>query len=196
MVDMVKTIYENCRMCCDGWDWSAGVVRCYIRVKRGCIMSGLLVLIVIDWVTKRTMENNRNGITWKLTATLKDLDFVDDQEKLNKLNQFGKKIGFTINQEKTKFLRYNPGGLDLLKVGEREVKGVESFVYLCAKIDKPGGTDSYIKEKIGKAMVALNNLNRVWRSSFFRRKTKIKVFNSNVVAVLLYFCETWSKGQI
>ena len=109
-------------------------------------MSGLLVLIVIDWVMKRTMENNRNGITWKLTTTLKDLDFVDDfvddQEKLNKLNQFGKKIGFTINQEKTKVLRYNPGGLDLLKVGEREVKDVESFfVYLCAKIDKTSSTE-------------------------------------------------------
>ena len=71
---------------------------------QGCVMSEFLVLIVIDWVMKRTVESNRNGIRWKLTSILDDLDFADDlallysrwshaQEKLNRLDQFGKKVG-------------------------------------------------------------------------------------------------------
>ena len=47
-------------------------------VKQGCVMSGFLFLIVIDWVIKRTVENSKNGIRWKLTRILDDLDFADD----------------------------------------------------------------------------------------------------------------------
>lgn len=68
------------------------------------IMAGLLFLIVIDWVMKRTVENDRNGIRRKLTTTLDDLDFADylvilfsiwshAEEKLNRPNLFGEKVG-------------------------------------------------------------------------------------------------------
>ena len=60
---------------------------------------------------KFKVENNRNGIRWKLTTTLDDLDFADDvallssrwsqaQDKLNRLNQFGGKVGLKINIDK------------------------------------------------------------------------------------------------
>jgi len=79
-------------------------------------MSGFLFLIVIDWVMTRTEDNSRNGIRWKLTTTLDDLDFADDlallssrwsqaQDKLNRLNQFEGKVGLKINIDKTKVLR-------------------------------------------------------------------------------------------
>ena len=170
-------------------------------VKQGCVMSGFLFLIVIDWVMKRTVENNKNGIRWKLTTILGDLDFADDlallssrwshaQEKLNRLDQFGRKVGLKINVEKTKVLRYNPGRLDPLTIEEREVDDVDSFVYLGAKVDKQGGTASDIRARLGKARVAFNKLNKVWKSSLLSRKTKIMIFKTNVVAVLLYGCGT------
>ena len=66
-------------------------------------MSGFLFVFVIDWVMSRTVENNRNGIRWKLTTTLHDLHFADDlallssrwsqaPDKLNRLSQFGGKV--------------------------------------------------------------------------------------------------------
>ena len=117
-------------------------------VKQGCVMSDFLFVIVINWVMNKTVESKRNGIRWKLTATLDDLDFADDlallssgwsqaQDKLNRLNQFGGKLGLKI-----KVLRCTPGRLDPLMIREREVEDVESFVYLGAKVDKQGGTAS------------------------------------------------------
>jgi len=111
-------------------------------------MSDFLFVIVINWVMNKTVESKRNGIRWKLTATLDDLDFADDlallssgwsqaQDKLNRLNQFGGKLGLKI-----KVLRCTPGRLDPLMIREREVEDVESFVYLGAKVDKQGGTAS------------------------------------------------------
>ena len=154
------------------------------------------------------MDNSRNGIRWKLTTTLDDLDFADDlallssrwsqaQDKLNRLNQFGGKVGLKINIDKTKVLRYNPGRLDPLMIREREVEDVESFVYLGAKVDKQGGTASDIRARIGTARAAFNKLNKVWNSSLLSQSTKTTIFKTNVVAVLLYSCETWrmTKGD-
>ena len=47
-------------------------------VKQGCNMSGFLFLLVVDWVTKRTVAGINTGIRWKLWSKLDDLDFADD----------------------------------------------------------------------------------------------------------------------
>ena len=88
-------------------------------------------------------------------------------------------------------MRYNLGRLDPLTIRERDVEDVESFVYLGAKVDKQGGAASDIRARTVKARAAFNKLNKVWKSSLFSRKTKITIFKTNVVAVLLYGCETW-----
>ena len=110
------------------------------------------------------------------------------QNKLNKLNQFGSKVGLKINTEKTKVLRLKAARPDLLKIGEKDV-------YLGAKVNKQGGADSEIKARIWKARTGFHKLKSVWRSSrLFSRETKINIFKTNVVAVLLYHvygCEMW-----
>ena len=51
-------------------------------VKQGCNMSGFLFLIVIDWVMRRVIGSGENGIRWKFTSKLDDLDFADDSATL------------------------------------------------------------------------------------------------------------------
>ena len=48
-----------------------------------------------------------------------------------------------------------------------------------------------IRTRIGKASSAFNNMKKVWSSSGISRKTKLKLFNATVMAVLLYGCESW-----
>ena len=179
-VDMVKTMYKNCR--CAVVDETSRVVWGAFRSKtRLCYVR--LLIFHCHWLgyMKRTAENNKDGIRWRLTTTLDDLDFADNlallssrwkgsfsrwthaQEKLNRLDQFGRKVGLKINAEKTKVLRYNPGRLDPLTIEERKVDDVDSFVYLGAKVDKQGGTASDIRSRLGKARVAFNKLNKVWK---------------------------------
>ena len=54
-----------------------------------------------------------------------------------------------------------------------------------------GGSDEYIKSRLGKARAAYSKLRKIWKSSQLKLKTKLKIFKSNVIAVLLYGCETW-----
>ena len=44
----------------------------------GCVMPSVLFNIAIDWVLRRTVEDQRRGIRWTPFSTLEDLDFADD----------------------------------------------------------------------------------------------------------------------
>ena len=47
-------------------------------VKQGCAMSGFIFIIVLDWVMRRTVEEERNGIRWDFNTALEDLIFADN----------------------------------------------------------------------------------------------------------------------
>ena len=68
---------------------------------------------------------------------------------------------------------------------------MDSFDYLGARLTKHGGTEDDIKNRPGKATGAFNKLATVWRSGQLSKNINIRVFKSNVIAVLLYGCETW-----
>ena len=59
---------------------------------------------------------------------------------MNRLDQFGKKVGLKIKLENTKVLRYNSRRQNPLVIGEREVDDVKSCVYVGSKADKLGDT--------------------------------------------------------
>ena len=46
-------------------------------VKQGCVMSGFLFLLVIDWIMRKAIHG-RTGIRWNLMDVLEDLDYADD----------------------------------------------------------------------------------------------------------------------
>ena len=54
-----------------------------------------------------------------------------------------------------------------------------------------GGSEEDIKSRQGKARTAFNKLGNIWKSNELKLNTKLKIFKSNVIAVLLYGCETW-----
>ena len=58
-----------------------------------------------------------------------------------------------------------------------------------ARID--GTSDWDILARIGKARTAFAILRPVWRSQVISRKTKLRIFNTNVKSVLRYGSETW-----
>ncbi len=50
-------------------------------------MSGLLFLIVMDWIMRSKVRQCENAIRWKFTAKLNHLDFVDDIALSSPTNQ-------------------------------------------------------------------------------------------------------------
>ena len=47
-------------------------------VRQGCLLSPLLFLEVLSWVSKNAYEGKRLGLQWSLTQRLEDLDYADD----------------------------------------------------------------------------------------------------------------------
>ena len=87
-------------------------------VKQGCVMSGFLFILAVDWIMRQTVARNNTGIQWTFTEKLEDLDYADDivtmsnswthaQQKVKRLSLHGKGIGLNINKGKTKTLRIN-----------------------------------------------------------------------------------------
>ena len=77
-------------------------------------------------------------------------------------------------------------------ISGEELEDVDKFTYLGSIVSKTGGTEEDISNRISKARYAFYLLNQIWRSGNISRKTKLRLFNSNVKSVLLYGSETWS----
>ena len=47
-------------------------------LKHGYVMSEILFLLVVDWVTRKTTEGRRSGIRWDFISVLDDLNSAAD----------------------------------------------------------------------------------------------------------------------
>ena len=67
----------------------------------------------------------------------------------------------------------------------------DSFNYLGICITTEGGAERDIKVWLGKARSAFIRLGSTWKTTAFSKKTKLKLYNSYVLYVLLYRSECW-----
>jgi len=148
-------------------------------------------------------ENRKRGtgIQWTFTTSLEDLEFANDltllsnriqdmRDKTRVLEVQGAKVGLKINATETKSLRTGTKRGDGVSVAEGRIEEVDESTYLGRIVSKKGGTDEDIQAQIGKARQAFAMLRTIWRSTALTTKTKLRVFGSNVKAVLLYGSET------
>ena len=202
LIEIVKAMYHQSKCAVINGATKTDWFEVRSGVKQGCSMSGFLFLLVIDWVMRKTERGAIHGIRWVLHKQIGDLDFADDiallssshehmQRKVSALSKEAKSTGLKVNTQKTKLLRINTKATSHVCLDGEEIEEVKSFEYLGAKVTNKGGADEDIRRRIGKAWAAFNKLNKIWNSGELQRKTKIKIFKSNVLAVLLYGSETW-----
>jgi len=114
---------------------------------------------------------------------------------LGDLTQEARKVGLAINVKKTKALRISTNKKEPFSLGDENIEDVESFVYLGSKVTKDGGTTQDVVQRIQKANGASVQLYPVWRNNKILIRTKLRIFRSNVKAVLLYGSETWKVAK-
>ena len=164
-------------------------------------MSSVTVCIpvAIDCFMKKTTKNRRNvcsghhGANWR-TWFADDLALLSHshkqmQEKTEQLNTVSTQLGL-VNRSKTKTMKAFEQQPHYI---ERRATGTtDAFTYLGSTINKTGGTEEDVKARIQKARVAFIMLRKIWRA---KRMRVMRLFNSNVKAVLLYGAETWRTTQ-
>ena len=68
---------------------------------------------------------------------------------------------------------------------------VFSKTHLGSNFDCTGNVKKEIMIRIGKATSAFKSLNKIWNCKLYSIKTKLRIFNSNVVSILTYASESW-----
>ncbi|KAK2188443.1 hypothetical protein NP493_132g05029 [Ridgeia piscesae] len=113
------------------------------------------------------------------------------QGKTKLLNTVSTQQGLNINRNKTKIMKANTKNNNPTTLKGEPLEKTDLFTYLYSTISKNGDTEDYVKARIQKARVAFIMLRNSWRAKQIKINTKLRIFNSNVKAVLLYGSETW-----
>jgi len=105
-------------------------------------------------------------------------------------------FGLQINWSKTKILQVlSSSSSSTVQVADGHVEVVDAFVYLGCMIDSSGSSRGEVLRRIGLARSCMNMLERrIWKSSI-RLETKLRLYQTYIVPVLMYGCETWANTK-
>ena len=142
------------------------------------------------------------------STTVQDALYADDlvlvaeqkqdlQRMLTVVDWVCKKWGMAISVEKSKVLTVGCADVcTAIQLNNQSLEEVESFIYLGSSIDKSGKASTEVDTRIEKGDRAY----QMWRKKVFRsanlsKATKMRVFRTLVMSVLLYGAETWTITQ-
>ena len=160
----------------------------------------------MESVLDRVVDQSHCGASIGNTRVT-DLVFADDAVilaeslevlvmALEALHEEAKPLGLKVSWAKTKAQVF--GGLlddtvQSVRVCGENVEILESFTYLGSVVHNDGGSRQEVLRRIGLAHGVMDSLNQnIWRCRYLCRRTKIRIFKSLVLPVLLYGCETWT----
>ncbi|CAH8542902.1 unnamed protein product [Schistosoma haematobium] len=202
IVNIIRNSYDGlqCKVVHGGQLTDAFQVR--TGVRQDCLLSPFLFLLVVDWIMKTSTSEGKHGIQWTAQNQLDDLDFADDLALLSRTHEqmqmktasvaaVSASVGLSIHKGKTKVLKFKAENSNPITLDGETLEDVESFTYLGSIVDRHGGSDADVKARIGKARTAFLQLKNIWNSKQLSTSIKVRIFNTNVKAVLLYGAETW-----
>mgnify|MGYP003487464324 FL=1 len=158
---------------------------------------------VLNRTTRRAMVGTSLGET-KYT----DLDFADDVVLFSELwgvlesallifSEEAAELGLQINWNKTKIQSLSdflPKPPDLF-INDTRVESVDSFVYLGVLVSGSCTSSDETSRRLALAQSAFGQLrDNIWRSRL-KEKTKIQLYGTYILPILLYGSETWTPNQ-
>ncbi len=206
LIDLISALYSG----------TESVVRCGTTVsdpfpvptgvRQGCVLAPTLFNTCMDWVLGRMADGSGCGTSFG-EVRISDLDFADDAvifaeiveiliEALEKLSEESEPLGLRVSWVKTKVQAFNGilgPAVQSVTVGRESVELTDRFTYLGSDISVTSCCDLEVNKRLGRAWGVMDSLNKgVWRCRYLCRRTKVAVFRTLVLPVLLYGCETWT----
>ena len=175
-------------------------------VRQGCVLAPTLFNTCMDWVLGRVADRSGCGASVG-DVTITDFDFADDAVILAEiletlvgaleiLSEEAEPLGLRVSWVKTKIQAFNDvvdAAVQSVSVGDESVELTDRFTYLGSDISVSASCDLEVGKRIGRAWGVMNSLDKgVWRCRYLCRRSKVAVFRTLVLPVLLYGCETWT----
>ena len=175
-------------------------------VRQGCVLAPSLFSTCMDWIMDRVVGGSGCGASFG-DVRITDLDFADDAVifaetldvltvTLETLSEEAEPLGLRVSWIKTKIQEFGSildAATKSCRVVGEKVEVVEKFTYLGSVVHSSTSCEAEVARRLGLAYGAMNSLEKtVWRSRQLRRKTKVRIFSSLVMPVLLYSCEAWT----
>ena len=131
-----------------------------------------------------------------------DIDIVGRSKRevtasFAKIEKESAKVGLVVNEDKTKLMVASARGASRLHPGDRVEAGncnfevVDEFIYLGSAVNKNNDISLEIKRRIVAANRCYYGLSKQFRNKALSRRTKITLYNTLIIPVLIYGAEAW-----
>ena len=175
-----------------------------VGVRQGCCLSPYLFNMILEAIMKIALERNTETGIKLLGQYVNNLRFADDidilaeskpdiQKLTDRISETGKKFGLIINESKTKTMAIAKNKeICEIKLNNSNLEQVDQFSYLGSVVSEDGSCVPDVTSRIGKAAAVFGNLKTIWKSKDILIKTKIYIYETLVLPILLYGSECWT----
>jgi hypothetical protein len=177
-------------------------------VRQGCVLSPILFSFLVNELAMEIKQKGEFGI--QLSPCLVDILivlFADDvflasytakglQKQINLLYSFAINFKMEVNLEKTKIIVFRKGGFlakhESWKYGDEQIQVVNSYKYLGLFFSTKLSMSHMMTGLASKAKMRTNQIVRcLYRLGNVHTQTFFKLFDAQVVPILLYGSELW-----
>ena len=173
-------------------------------LRQGDALSPVLFNFALEWVMRKIQEIPRiftaRGMKLIL-AYADDIDIISDNlgeatRTYMRLEEEAKKIGLTINEQKTKYMHMKRYSIlrtpSNLSIGNASLQKTHEFKYLGTLITDDNVTRYEIQERIQNSWKCIYGLKQLLKSNALRRGEKIKIYKTIIQPITMYGSETWT----
>jgi len=82
-----------------------------------------------------------------------------------------------------------------ITINGEEIKNVSTFTYLSSENERQESSTEDINCRIGKVRSTFPSMRATWASNTYCRGTKLRLYKSNVLSVLMYGVECWKVSK-
>jgi sorting nexin-29 len=173
-------------------------------LKQGDALSPLLLNFALEHAIRR-VQANQDGL--KLNGTHQLLVYADDvnilggsirsiKKNAEALVVARKEICLAANAEKTKYMvtsrDQNAGQNHNIKIDNKSFETVQKFKYLVTTPTDRNSIHEEIKSRLKSGNACYHSVQNLLSSRSLSKNTKVRVYRTIILPLVLYGCETWS----